>query len=94
MTSPVNHTVISPTASPYLTPKTRRLYAFGESPSQALDGINRMMQRPDKYIDFDEEETKYELPSKRVKQMHDILEGDDVLEEQINIPSQAFNNYK
>jgi len=46
--------------SPYITPNTRKIYAFGESPSQTLDGINRMMQRTEKFLSFDDEESKYD----------------------------------
>ena len=67
----------SPSRLAFLTPRTRRLYAFGESPSQALESINRMMQKSDRKINFDQED---EAPTKKPKYMSKILQGGETIE--------------
>lgn len=57
-----------------MTPRTRRLYAFGESPSANLDSINRMMQRNDKL--FDEEDLGN--PTKRPKHIEKIFNEGEI----------------
>ena len=44
--------------SPYMTPRTKRLWAFGENISQTLHGINSMIHTTSRKINFD-------LPIKR-----------------------------
>ena len=67
----------SPSRLAFLTPRTRRLYAFGESPSQALESINRMMQKSDRKINFDQED---DVPTKKPKYMSKILQGGETIE--------------
>jgi hypothetical protein len=67
----------SPGRLAFMTPRTRRLYAFGESPSQALESINRMMQKSDRKINFDQEE---DPPAKKPKYMSKILQGGETIE--------------
>lgn len=47
--------------SPFMTPKTKRLWAFGENISQTLQGINSMIQTTARKINFD-------LPIKRERE--------------------------
>ena len=72
--SPSPLPVRSPLRSPFMTPRTRRLYAFGESPSANLDSINRMMQRNDKL--FDEEDLGN--PTKRPKHIEKIFNEGEI----------------
>lgn len=62
----------SPLRSPFLTPRSRR-YAFGESPSCTLDGINHMMKKTEKHLSFDEDELLGE-PIKRPKHVNEIFQ--------------------
>lgn len=55
----------SPLRSPYATPRSKRLYAFGESPSYHLDAINHMMNKTGQFMNFDED--KIATPTKRPK---------------------------
>jgi transcription initiation factor TFIIIB Brf1 subunit/transcription initiation factor TFIIB len=81
----------SPLKSPFLTPRSKRLYAFGESPSQALEGINRMMQRPNGPIDFDEEEQRYQRLRKIPVHMREILEESQY---ECNMPEPPLTSFK
>jgi hypothetical protein len=63
--------------SPFISPRSSSIYAFGESPSHTLDGINRLMQKSDRCIDFDAETSKYSQPRKRPKHLEQILMTDN-----------------
>ena len=67
----------SPLRSPYATPRTKRLYAFGESPSYQLDIINNMMNKTGP---FDEDKTG--TPTKRPKLMENMYDDNYDMEDQ------------
>lgn len=77
----------SPLRSPFFTPRSRR-YAFGESPSSTLDGINHMMKQTDKYLNFDEDEHLGE-PNKRPKHVSEIFQD---IEMGDNLPDEFPDN--
>lgn len=62
-----------PSTQNFMTPRTKKLWAFGESPSQTLKSINTMIQqRASRRIDFEGED--YSQPRKRAKHLQDLLE--------------------
>jgi retinoblastoma-associated protein len=62
--------------SSFLSPRSSTIYAFGESPSNTLDGINRLMQKSERCINFDAEDSRYPPPRKRSKHLDHIFEED------------------
>jgi hypothetical protein len=78
---PIVHFSTSPaikaSPSPFISPRSSAVYAFGESPSHTLEGINRLMQKSGRCINFDIEESRYSQPRKRSKHMEHILEDDN-----------------
>lgn len=77
---PIVHFSTSPSMKPspsaFISPRSSSIYAFGESPSHTLDGINRLMQKSERCINFDAEESRYCQPRKRSKHLEHILEDD------------------
>lgn len=73
------HCLSSPLRSPYATPRTKRLYAFGESPSFHLDAINHMMNKTGVHLNFDDD--KQGTPTKRAKIMDNMFEDSFEIEE-------------
>ena len=70
----------SPLRSPYATPRTKRLYAFGESPSYQLDAINHMMNKTGVHLNFDDE--KHGTPVKRAKISDSMYDGEFEMEDE------------
>lgn len=67
----------TPIVSPFVTPRSKRLYAFGESPSSyALEGINFMGKKTDRHLSFDDDESAG-LPAKRPKHIDEVFEETD-----------------
>jgi hypothetical protein len=81
----------SPLRSPYATPKNKRRYAFGESPSYHLDAINHMMNKSGQYLNFDDE--KVATPTKRPKIVDPIYDdGYEMEENQLEFGDYKDNN--
>jgi len=77
--SPSRQHIRSPTRSPFLTPRSRR-YAFGESPSCVLDGINEMMKNTERErLSYDEDELLGE-PTKRPKHGNEVFQDSEMEE--------------
>ena len=76
LTTSLNYYENSPmrsTMQNYMTPRTKKLWAFGESPSRALKSINTMIQqRASRRIDFEGDD--YSHPRKRAKHLQDLLD--------------------
>ncbi|CAG9320736.1 unnamed protein product [Blepharisma stoltei] len=81
----------SPLVSPFATPSSRRLYAFGESPASTLNNINYMMKKTDKQLNFDEDEIIPDIPTKRPRHVSEIFE--DPEEISMNLPDE-FPGFK
>jgi hypothetical protein len=69
----------SPARSPYATPRSKRIYAFGESPSYHLDAINHMMSKSGNCLDIDDD--KLMTPTKRAKLNDSLCDDNFDLEE-------------
>ena len=73
------HLISSPARSPFTTPRSKRIYAFGESPSYHLDAINHMMSKSGQFLDLDDD--KLMTPTKRAKLNDSLYDDNFELEE-------------